>query len=858
METLADLLADAVEEYGERPALSLEVGLRPDGWSYRRLWDAAHSVACYLRNEYGIRPGERVLVRAPNSPALVAAYFGCILARGILVPLDPHSTDELSARIADKTQATAIITGLGPVLAGKNLRAIQLDALPFDTRGCEISERPKPSDIVEIVFTSGTTGDPKGVILTHQNIIANVNALNDTIPHNRHYRLLSLLPLSHMLEQTVGLYLPLSYGASIHYLASRQPSAVFRTLQRRRIVAMVVVPLVLELLWRGIEQEVRRRGRDGRWQRAQRLAAHLPMAARRLLFHSVHEQLGGCLDFFICGGAYLPPDLAEVWERLGVKVIQGYGTTECAPVVATNTWYKRVQGSVGRPIQGLQVRMDEDGEVLVKGPNVTPGYWQDETATCAAFTDDGWYRSGDLAEQDAQGYLFLKGRRGDRIVLANGLNVYPEDIERELVQENEINDCVVLGLPDAAGNLRLHAVIRPAMSEDATPAVEQAVKAAVRRANERLAPYQRITTHTLWPEDDFPRTNTMKVKRYEVQARITGTTPIRVTTQPRPRPRDESERLRHILAEIGGLAPESIRPDDHLSDLGFDSLARVELAIHLEKELGSGIDDSEIAVVETVAQLVQRLKERRGERVPVQAWSWPLRRPARWLRYILQVALLFPLHHTLGRPFRVEGHGHLRGLSGPVLFIANHNSHLDTPSVLRALPFRLRRRVAVAAAADYFFRTSRHGFVTALLFNAFPFTRAGLVRPSFEHCAALVDEGWSLLIYPEGTRSTTGMLQPFKSGTGLLARELRIPVVPIGIEGTHHILPKGASWPRPGPVTVRFGTPVTVPNGLDLWEITALLEESVSGLVESSGNAATYHFRRGRECRNNRSTRGER
>ena len=529
MQSLVDLLNQASREYGDRTALTLESGLRPETWSYQRLWRASGAIARHLQDVRGIARGERVLIYAPNTPQLVAAYFGCMRAGIVLVPLDPESPDEFIDRVAIRTRPAAIIVGHEaapntqvPVIDLRDLPTG--DGLQDESPEGELPVLPTPDDVVEIVFTSGTTGDPKGVLLTHGNILANVASLDGIIPRHD-YRLLSLLPLSHMLEQTIGLYLPLSYGASVHYVHRRQPSTIFKALQRRRVSTMVVVPLVLEVMMLGIEREVRRRGQWSNWQRLHSLARYLPFAARRLLFRSVHRQLGGQLDFFMCGGAYLSPELADSWERLGIKVVQGYGATECAPVVASNTLTDRMPGSVGAPVEGVKTRIAEDGELLVRGENVTSGYWENSEADTVAFVDDvdgRWYRTGDLVESDRSGRLYIKGRTRDLIVLANGMNVYPEDVERELVREPEVADCVVLGLSDPEGRARVHAVILSTSSDEPKESVQQQLAAAVLRANSRLGTNERISSQSTWLGDDFPRTNTMKVKRREVLAAVEG------------------------------------------------------------------------------------------------------------------------------------------------------------------------------------------------------------------------------------------------------------------------------------------------------------------------------------------------
>lgn len=828
METLTDLLREASARYGERVALSVRTGMRSDQWSYRRLWEASNAVASYLRREQRLGPGTRVLVYGPNCPQLVSAYFGAMLARLIMVPLDPSSTPQFIRRVAEKTHAAAIITaGLSIEMPGRQI--IGLHTLPFDLRDEPLLEEIRPEDTVEIVFTSGTTGEPKGVVLTHGNIAANVTALDGIIPRGPNYRLMSLLPLSHMLEQTVGLYLPLSYGASVHYPASRQSSVIFKTLRRNHIVTMVVVPQVLDLMLKGIEREVRRSGRWRQWQRAHRVAPRTPAWTRRLIFRAVHQRLGGALRFFICGGAHMPQELAAAWERLGVPVIQGYGATECAPVVTSNSLRGYREG-VGRAIRGVSLRISEEGEVLVKGPNVTAGYWEEAEASQRAFTEDGWYRTGDLGELDERGRLHLKGRLKDMIVLPSGLNVYPEDVEMALAAENGIAECVVLGMPDALGNLRVHVAVRLTPEPDDTHTPQQRIQAAVRHANGNLAPHQQISGFSLWEGDDFPRTNLRKVKRHEVRAALAGAAPI--SNSAPPAPSDEPlARIRRILGEVCNVNAATITPESDLSlDLGLDSLARVELAVVLEEELGIELDDGDLAELRTVAHLMELLDQSRDMRPAPSFPTWALGARARATRAFLETSMVFPAHSAICRPFHVKGRELLEGLTLPALLIANHSSHVDTVSIRRALPSRIRRRLAIAAATDYFYR-GRMGAVFSLLLNTFPFSREGAVRASMEYCGELVDEGWSLLVYPEGTRSPTGELLPFKSGIGLLAQELGVPIVPIAVDGGQRVLPKGRSIPRPGPVTVRFGEPIKFARGDDYVATAKALEEIVARLM---------------------------
>ena len=828
MATLVDLLEGAADSYGEHPAVSAHRGLRDRTWSYRRLWHSSAGIARYLSCDLGLDPGTPVVVWAPNSPELVATYFGIMMARLVLVPMDATATPDFVAGVAATTHAGLVVSAF-PVPDAIAARNVSAWNLPFDAGGSPPADRPSAEDVAEVVFTSGTTGAPKGVILTHGNIVANVGSALQLVPE-RPLRLVSLLPLSHMLEQTVGLYAPLVLGSTIAYPTSRKAPVLLKMMRRHAVTSMVLVPEVLELMAHEIEREAIRQGKSSQWHAAHRVAAHLPMRLRRTLFRRVHRGLGGHLDFVVCGGARLPVEVAETWERMGVRVVEGYGATECAPIVAANTYRDRRSGTVGRPVPEVEARLSGDGEVVVTGANVSSGYWEDDVATERAFDSRGWYHTGDLGEWDDEGRLCLTGRLADRIVLASGLNVYPEDVERALRDEPEIEDCVVVSLPDRAGNQSIHAVIIPAA------AATSGVADAVRRACSRLAAHQRATGCTIWPDDDFPRTNLLKVKRHEVVAALQAGAEAVGQAVPEATASDDEtlERVRSLLVEVGRVeAASATRASDLTADLGLDSLGRVELAVLLEDELGLDVEDADLAELDTVDALCA-LIERSEQRAPAPSFpTWPRHPIAQLVRALLQSALVFPLHRVVARPFLVNGREHLKRRTGPVLIIANHASHLDTPSILRALPRSLRSRTAVAAAVDYFYRSRWLGAMATLAMGTFPFSREGAVRSSLEHCGDLVDDGWSVLIYPEGTRSTSGAVASFRSGIGLLAAELGVSVVPIGISGAHAVWPKGSRYPRPGPITVRIGEPIQVANDNDRTEVVARLEQAVAALVVS-------------------------
>ncbi|HVB82919.1 MAG TPA: AMP-binding protein [Candidatus Binataceae bacterium] len=819
--TLTELLEDAARRHGNRVAMTSRDGLRTVEMSYAALLRASELAATVLRERFGIGPGDRVLVGAPNGVRVVAVQFGILRAGAIAVPLDRNSRPDFIETVRRRTDAKILIAADEQAHGAGAGTCIPIEDIELEAGEPFGGPRPRPEDPALIVYTSGTTGDPKGAVLTHRNIVADVLAVSEIIPGRVRLDLLSVLPLSHMLEQTCGLCLPLLDGGRIHYAASWNPSAIVRGMRRYRVTGMVVVPYFLRMMCERMEQRATARGLGPIWRLRCRAARRLPMGLRRWLFPDVHRALGGRLDFFLCGGASLPTETFLIWEAMGFRVIEGYGATECAPVIAGNTYRDRVPNSVGRPLSGVEARLSEEQELLVRGPNVFPGYWQDEALTRAAFTPDGWFRTGDLAEFGAGGRIRITGRLADRIVLASGMKVYPEDVEAALAQESAAQDCVVVGAKQPDGHESVHAVIRRGEAVDREAAAE-----AVARANRRLAPHQRILGFTLW-DGEFPRTTLHKVRRKIVRSML-GEGVAGSASGPRAAgtPGRAADLLRRVAPRFTGTIGAATRLE---LDLGLDSLQRVELGALIESETGLELSEERLNAIETAGELATLLDAPQSPPQRADFAAWPLSGAARWIRSALQSAVLFPLHRLFCRPFRIQGGDNLISVRGPVLFVANHGSHVDTVSILRALPGARRRWTAVAAAADYFYASQVIGWAASLLINTFPFSRSGQVRASLERCGALCDAGWLVLIYPEGTRSPDGALLPFRSGIGLLAAGLGVPVVPVAVSGGHAILPKGAVWPRRGAVFLRFGRPLTVPPNMETREIADWLHDVVAG-----------------------------
>ena len=512
MDTINNLFATAVEQFGGRVALIEPANdASMSTFTFSKLQQRVQSFAGHLQ-ERALQKGERVLIWSESRIDWMVAYLAVLQVGGVVVPLDSHSMEDFIIRIAQTTEAKYLIATrqLFATLQSPPVPLIDLDALPggvFDaTKVPAIGE----NDLAEIVFTSGTTGQPKGVMLSHRNIASNATASLKIVEITPNDRLLSILPLGHMFELTLELAI-LKSGSSVLYARSLVPDTLLKLLGSQHITFMILVPQALQLFLNGIERQVRLQKKEKQWELLHRIAARLPFRLRPLLFRPVHKSLGGHFRFFISGGAYLSPKLSQRWENMGIRVLQGYGTTECSPVVSGTSYNEHLLESVGKPLPGVEVRIAEDGEIVVRGPNVALGYWKNPEITAADFRD-GWYYTGDLGYMDNQGNLYLKGRKNNLIVLANGMKVYPEDVENILLTIPSIKDAVVVGLKEGDQGPVVHGIL---LIDDPDHA-----RAAIQQTNRQLASHQQVRNYTIWPEEDFPRTYTMKVRRPELLEKL--------------------------------------------------------------------------------------------------------------------------------------------------------------------------------------------------------------------------------------------------------------------------------------------------------------------------------------------------
>ena len=823
-DTIVDFLREVAARHGPRDALLIKPAFRYIRWTYDRLWEDSGRVATLLQRR-GLNKGDQAILWGPNSPHWVLAFFGCLRAGVVLIPLDLRSAPDYVSRVISRTEPklafTSRFTPKGDVDLG-------VPEISFEELELAISDLPtpdpvpiQPDDLAEIMFTSGTTGDPKGVMLTHRNLTANIEGISQYISVDSSSRLLSILPLSHMYEQMGGLFFTLHSGASVTYPTSRQPTVLSRTMRERKITTMLMVPQALELLMNGIEREVIRQGKERLWKKLLKVAERTPFGLRRHLFRTVHKQFGGKLDLIVSGGAPLDRDLGRKWEMLGIKVLQGYGATEASPVISNHTMDERRPDSTGRPLPNVQVMISEQGEILVKGDNITPGYYNAPEETAKAF-EDGWYKTGDLGYFDKDGFLHIQGRVKDMIVLSSGQNVFPQDIQTVLVKHPSVKDAVVIGLPKGT-SVEVHAAL---IVDDPNNSRE-----AVDWTNSQLAEQQRVRGFTVWPDEDFPRTHTLKVKNQVVIDTILRGAEQSTPSSPRPSstPPTGARDLMSIIAELSRRDLELVNDTASLGDdLDLDSLGRIELLSAIETELGVYLDESKVSPETTVRQLSSMVEEDSRRPPMVKFPAWGMRMWARMARGLLQQGLVFPLI-TLAYGLKVSGKENLAGLTGPVLFASNHHLGLDNPLIFKAVTRRWRSRLAVAAAAELW-QNPIWWVLNPLLGNGFPIARTGPIRPSLENLGSIMDRGWSVLIYPEGVLTVGGPMKPFMQGAGLVAVEGRVPVVPMRLDVTKFGSPSRLPLLRRGRVKIRFGPPLTFPPGTDYQEATSTIEEAVKAL----------------------------
>jgi long-chain acyl-CoA synthetase len=869
-ETLAGLAASFARR-GTHRAL---VAFRRDGsdtLSYAQLAELIAATAQGLLAS-GIGRGDRVALLGPNSLEWVVASLGIVTAGAVAVPLDAQATTEsLVAAIGRATPKAALTTraqrdALAP-LVGSGVRFWVLDGADDDgvpalraMRSQTEQPRIGADDVASLLFTSGTTGTPKAVALTHRNLAANAGALLAARLMQVDDRVLLPLPLHHTYPFTVGLLTTLATGATVVFPAGISGPEILQACTGARATALVAVPRLCAAIWDGLESAVRARGALA--ARAFRALLATSIALRRytglrvgrLLFRSIHARFGGTLELIGCGGAKLPTELAWSLEGLGFRVLTGYGLTETSPVLTFNSPRQSLLGSEGRPLPGIELRIAAatsaaPGEILARGPSVFTGYWNDPDVTAQAFTDDGWFRTGDLGRIDERGFLHVVGRSKELIVLADGKKFFPEPIEKIYAQSPLLKE---IGVFERDGMLA--AVIVP--DEDqvrARGALREAgsLREEIESVAARLPPHQRITSYRV-VRDELPRTQLGKLRRHLLQSLFDGGEERQRESAPlteadrallaTPRARD----VWRWLGERYKGTPLSLDTSPQL-DLSIDSLAWVTLTVDIERQFDVALRAEQLARILTLRDLLREIEAAAG--VPGPAHSSPPRfvEPGPALRALGAVLLLAArvLVRLALRP-TVKGVEQLP--SGPALITPNHASYLDPLVVVAALPWRRLRRTYWAGWVGVMHSSPLRRLVSRAT-QVFPVDAdrdlAGAVRTARQ----LLEQGYTVVWFPEGRRSGDGELQNFQPGVGVLLEGTAAGVVPTAIKGTFAAWPKHRRWPRPARVEVTFGTPLELKDAESPADIRASLERAVKDLLCAQSETGAASIETDREER---------
>ncbi len=854
--TLIDFFDDLAALDGE--FLVYDDGYRTWSLTYADTAAAARAFAGRLR-EAGIVKGQSVAIWSENRPEWVVALWGCLLEGVILVPIDYRASAAFLARVVEIVSARAILAGevvdavaltnpACPVWPLSEIRrGSDLDFLiqsPEDSiRKSRSDPRPEltADDTAEIIFTSGATADPKGVVITHRNILANIVPIEKEIAKYRQWarpflpiRFLNLLPLSHMFGQAMGTFVPPMLPGLVLFTRSYSPDDIIRQIHDRRVSVLVCVPKILEVLREHVVRVAP--------ETAESPAQKMHWTARWWKYRGVHRMFGFKFWAIVVGAAPLDPELEAFWGRLGFVVVQGYGLTETAPIVTLNHPFHATKGAVGKPIAGVEIQIAHDGEILVRGENVTRGYFNAPEETRVAFRD-GWFHTGDVGEIDSTGQLRIRGRKKEMIVTPEGLNVFPEDVEQALNAQPGVRESAVVGASIAGSTAeRVHAVLVLEPGAD--------VDEIVRRANLQLGDHQKVRVAAVWPDTELPRTEgTKKLKRRELKSWLAG-------EQDRQKPASAAPG-RTVASVIERFAPgRTLTPETTIDALGLSSLERVELMMALEEAFQVTVDEAHFSAARTVGDLeaLTRPLEIAGSAGiagpatltptdPIRFPSWNRSLPARAMRRASLPTWILPL----GRIFAsvdVRGLDHLERVQGPVIFAANHQSHLDTPVILDALPSRWRYRVAPAMAKEFFkahfypeqfsrkayLQNSANYYLASLFFNAFPLPqRESGTRQTLRYIGELISRGYSILIYPEGRRTQQGEIGRFQPGAAMIAARLAVPIVPVRLEGLDRVLHQSWKFPQRGRVRVTFGAAISL-KGNDYAEMAGRLEAAVKAL----------------------------
>jgi len=877
--TFYDRFAECAKRWPNNVAVEIQT---PDGiesFTYSELRRMAESLASWLLANV-MPAGERIAILADNHPRWVAAYLGIIAAGGAAVPLDTaYHADQVTTLLKDSGAALLICDQkhcavAAEAVGGTEVQIILIDSelaqagtsIPpqvftnldaiFDRRPGNFTPVPRaPDDLASLLYTSGTTADPKGVMLTHANLLGEAEAVFAWAHIGPEDAVLGVLPLFHVLSQMANLLLPLVAGARVVYLSTLNTSELLRALRERRITAFAVVPQFFYLIHDRIFKEVQQRGTITQslfsaMRRFTVLCRLVGFNPGPIFFRKIHNLFGNRMRLLVTGGSRFDPRIAADFYSLGIDVLQAYGLTETCGGAFVNLPGKNVIGSVGKPLKGVEAKIVEpqssddgspaSGEIAIRGSIVMKGYWNRPDATSLVLKD-AWLYTGDLGYLDAENNLFITGRKKEVIILANGKNVYPEEIEAHYLQSPFIKEICVMGMEGAAGTDKLYAVIVPnfeTLRQRRVVNAKEVIRFDVEGLSAKLASTKRISGYEIWQED-LPRTTTRKIKRFEVEKRVRAGKPEDAGqgTATRPLTSEETawieqpnvQRALKVIREYATTNPETIRPSDNLElDLGLDSMRRVELLVAVEQEIGGDIGESRMSEIYTVKELVDAvLQDARTSDKNVRpirtftGWSVVLRedptdpetlriiKPRPLVdRFLYCLTRLVKFVWRLRAPIEVQGIENIPQ-EGPYLLCSNHQSFIDPVLLLAVLPMQVLLKLFAVGTSEIFgggiMRTVARILRVVVVdpdSNLIPAMRAG---------AFGLRHAMGLILYPEGERSIDGTPKVFKKGAAILAIHLQIPVVPIAIDGMYESWPRGKPFQKMAPIRMKLGRPMQPP-----------------------------------------------
>jgi len=907
MPTFYDRFLECEERWPNNVALELQRHDQMESCSYAELRRMAESVGCWV-SENGFPRGARLAILADNHPRWVATYLGIIASGRTVVPLDTALHADQLAKLLQDSGTSALFCDakhaqvsreavaelhIGLALTDPERMAQQTPAerwlgnLPAIFEAGPGDFQPAPSaadDIASLLYTSGTTADPKGVMLTHANFQGEVEAVFNWVDLGPSDALLGVLPMFHVLAQMANLLLPLVKGSRVVYLETLNTTELLRALRERNITAFAVVPQFFNLIHQRIFDEIGKRG--ALTQRVFRTLLRLNRSLRKIginagktLFGKVHETLGQKMRYLVTGGSRFDPKIAQDFYDLGIDVLQAYGLTETTAAVFANSPGDNLIGSVGKAMKGVEARIvdpqpqDEGpntGEIALRGSVVMKGYWNRPEAT-AVVLRDGWFYTGDLGYFDSKGNLFLTGRKKEVIVLSNGKNIYPEEVETHYLKSPFIKEIAVMGLegqPGESGD-RLHAVIVPnfdVLRQKKIVNAKEVIRYDVESLSQQIASTKRIGSYEIWQED-LPRTSTRKIKRFEVERRVRANQAQKLSDDsrlPTERPLTEDEaawlgqtdvqRALTIVRNSVRTAPSELRPTHNLElDLGLDSMQRIELLSQIEEQLGGNVEEPQLAGIYTVRDLVDAVLQ------SAASGAGGLLRPAfaGWKAMLAEepnpsdvVSLVGPhrissrFWYIISRLIQVVAldrfNLHVSGVerlpqSGPYIISSNHESYLDPVVLASVLPPPVFDKVFAVGTSEIF----GQGFMLKLARSL----RVVVVDPDANLIPAMragafgLRQGRPLILYPEGERSIDGTPKTFKKGAAILSIHLQVPIVPVAIEGFYEVWPRNKAFQGFKPLKMIFGDPILPPPESEASEetyerLTGELKSRVVGMWE--------------------------